>query len=226
MAYVYRYTDLRDNKIKYVGIVWGKNRSLSQRLNEHLKLDDWCDNNYKIEYLKVANRAEAEALESHFIALYKSYEFYNNSKSDWGICSFITDMEDCWIEFDSKNLKNIPKKDKRILYVINGYSSRSIFDCVTVCEKNVYQYKPGFWKYFDKKVKDLFDEKKLDKVDDCGCGLCIIYTFERNKIQNYLNILKNKSELNLKKKMDELYKCEERFNECYEEYYKKYASYY
>lgn len=37
MAWVYRYTDLSDNIIKYIGIVWGKNRTLKQRLIEHKK---------------------------------------------------------------------------------------------------------------------------------------------------------------------------------------------
>ncbi len=37
MAKVYRYIDMRDNLIKYVGIVYGENRTLEQRHKEHLK---------------------------------------------------------------------------------------------------------------------------------------------------------------------------------------------
>ena len=37
MAIVYRYTDLADNTIKYVGIVWSGNRTLKQRDEEHRK---------------------------------------------------------------------------------------------------------------------------------------------------------------------------------------------
>ena len=40
MAYIYRYTDLVDNIIKYVGIVWSDNRSLEDRLYEHELRDD------------------------------------------------------------------------------------------------------------------------------------------------------------------------------------------
>ena len=221
MAYVYRYTDLKDNKIKYVGIVWSENRTLSQRLNEHLKLDDWCNNNYKIEYLEVANRTEAESLESHFIALYKTYKFYNNAKADWGINSFIPDMEDDWKEFDSKNLNNRLREGERILYDIWVYSRYSIFSSICISERVVYQYKSGLWKYSDARKNDLFDEKKLDKV---GNGDCHIYTFDRDKIQYYLNVLKNKAEVNMKEKINELHKSEENFSRDFEKYYKEYAS--
>ena len=34
MGVVYRYIDLNDNRIKYVGIVWSGNRTLKQRIEE------------------------------------------------------------------------------------------------------------------------------------------------------------------------------------------------
>ena len=221
MAYVYRYTDLKDNKIKYVGIVWSENRTLAQRLNEHLKLDDWCNNNYKIEYLKVANRTEAESLESHFIALYKTYKFYNNAKADWGINSFIPDMEDNWIEFNAKNLNYKLKNGERILYDIWVSSRYSIYSSVCVNEHTVYQYKQGIWKYSDgRKKNDLFYEKNLDKSDSNWH----IYTFDKNKVQYYLNVFKNNAEVNKKKRINELHKSAETFIREYEKYYRLYAS--
>lgn len=42
MGYVYRYTDLTDNVIKYVGIVWKDNRTLDDRIYEHSYFDGWC----------------------------------------------------------------------------------------------------------------------------------------------------------------------------------------
>ena len=39
MTKIYRYIDMRDNFIKYVGIVYGENRTLEQRHKEHLKKD-------------------------------------------------------------------------------------------------------------------------------------------------------------------------------------------
>ena len=78
MAYVYRYTDLEDLLIKYVGIVYGETRTLQQRLNEHKNNDAWCKNkNWRIEYFYVNTRTDAECLEAHFIALYKTYNYYN-----------------------------------------------------------------------------------------------------------------------------------------------------
>ena len=221
MAYVYRYTDLKDNKIKYVGIVWSKNRTLAQRLNEHLKLDDWCHNNYKVEYLEVANRTEAESLESHFIALYKTYKFYNNATSDWGINSFIPDMENDWKEFNVKNL-NIKLKDgERILYDIWVSSAYSIYSNVCVSEHAVYQYKKGVWKYSDRRrQRDLIDEKMLDNANSDWH----IYTFDRDKVQYYLNIFKNNAEVNEKQKISELHKSAESFSKAYEKYYRAYAS--
>lgn len=221
MAYVYRYIDLNDKKIKYVGIVWSENRTLSQRLNEHLKSDNWCNNNYKIEYLKVANRTEAESLESHFIALYKTYKFYNNAKADWGINSFVPDMENDWKEFNNENINGKLGKDQRILYDIWGYSAHSIFSGIHVTEKVVTRYKPGLWRYFDSRMKNLFDEKQLDRMDDKNDH---IYTFDRNKVQYYLNVLKRRAEANMKEKINELHKSEESFNIGFERYYKEYAS--
>jgi hypothetical protein len=84
MAKIYRYIDMRDNFIKYVGIVYGENRTLEQRHKEHLKKDIWCDENFKVQYLDVPinSRSEAEALEAHFISLYQTGSWYNKSKSN------------------------------------------------------------------------------------------------------------------------------------------------
>lgn len=49
MACIYRYTDLTDNIIKYVGIVWSGNRTLKQRLYEHSKMTSGV----KMENLKL-----------------------------------------------------------------------------------------------------------------------------------------------------------------------------
>lgn len=91
MAKIYRYIDMRDNFIKYVGIVYGENRTLEQRHKEHLKKDIWCDEKFKVQYLDVPinSRSEAEALEAHFISLYQTGSWYNKSKSNWGQSSFV-----------------------------------------------------------------------------------------------------------------------------------------
>lgn len=101
MACIYRYTDLTDNIIKYVGIVWSNNRTLKQRLYEHSKNDEWCKNGkFKIEYIKVQSRTDAEFLEAHYISLYHTDKYYNDSKSEWGISSFVPYKESDWQEYD------------------------------------------------------------------------------------------------------------------------------
>ena len=52
MAVIYRYTDLYDGIIKYVGIVWSDNRTLFDRVKEH-RSDEWYnEGRWKIEYLQ------------------------------------------------------------------------------------------------------------------------------------------------------------------------------
>lgn len=106
LAYVYRYIDLLDGIIKYIGIVWSEDRTLQQRIYEHLTKDIWCKGkNWKIEYFVVNNRTEAENFESHFIALYETYKYYNDAKSDWGVSSYLP-KEINWIEYKQLNLTN------------------------------------------------------------------------------------------------------------------------
>ena len=79
--YVYRYTDLTDNIIKYVGIVWSKNRTLEQRIKEHYLYDEWCNGKqWKVEYLEIDNKTDCEGLEGHFISLYETNKWYNKGK--------------------------------------------------------------------------------------------------------------------------------------------------
>lgn len=103
MAVVYKYTDLSDNIVKYVGIVWSDNRTLSQRVSEH-KNDDWyIGRKWKIEYIKrnIKTRSDAELIESHYISKYHTDMFFNKRKSGWGESQFI-DGEDEWILFLSE----------------------------------------------------------------------------------------------------------------------------
>lgn len=92
---VYRYTDIEDRKIKYVGIVTkGK---LSSRLANHNNDDEWCiGKKWYIEYFECGTRSEAEAFEAHLIALYGTGEYYNTHKAKWGLNSFLPDVEKWW----------------------------------------------------------------------------------------------------------------------------------
>ena len=95
--YVYRYIDKRDNKTKYVGIVYRGN--FKDRIARHKK-DLWNgDSEWKIQYFQAGNRSEAEAIESHLIALYETNKHYNVAKSNWGINSYLPSFEDRWIDY-------------------------------------------------------------------------------------------------------------------------------
>ena len=102
MTCVYRYTDKTDGKIKYVGIVYGKTRSLIDRIAEHER-DPWYKNGeWLIEYLEsdVKTRNDAEMLEAHYIALYGTDKWYNKSKTQWGLCSYAPNLENQWKAYD------------------------------------------------------------------------------------------------------------------------------
>lgn len=92
MGYVYRYMDLEDNIIKYVGIVWSDNRTLQQRIREHERNDSWCRNRkWRIEYIteNINTRTDAEYCEAHYISLFGTDKYYNVKKAGWGVSSFL-----------------------------------------------------------------------------------------------------------------------------------------
>lgn len=105
MAVVYRYVDLHDEVIKYVGIVWSENRTLKQRVKEHSEQDDWCIGGcWRVEYLQkeVKSRIDAELLEAHYISKFKTNEWYNVSKANWGTSELLQDDPDEeWKEYET-----------------------------------------------------------------------------------------------------------------------------
>lgn len=92
---VYRYIDVYDGIIKYVGIV--RTGKLCDRLQAHERDDEWCkDKPWYVEYFECNNQSEAEAFEAHLIALYKTYNYYNKCKAHWGINKYLPDVENWW----------------------------------------------------------------------------------------------------------------------------------
>ena len=100
MYYIYRYTDLRDNIVKYIGIT---KRKLKLRVGEHDKQDAWLDNpNYwDIDYFRVKTQSEAEAWEAHLIAVFKTNLWYNKEKADWGKIASFEDIPISWTMYIS-----------------------------------------------------------------------------------------------------------------------------
>ena len=92
---VYRYVDKTDNIIKYVGITYRD--GLKKRICCHESQDNWKDDGlWKIEGFECENKSEAEAFESHLIALYGTDKYYNKMKSGWGLNQYLPDIEDRW----------------------------------------------------------------------------------------------------------------------------------
>lgn len=101
MATIYRYIDLNDDVIKYIGIVFGNTRTLAKRVKEHQK-DWWYPNGvWRIEYITemIDSRSEAEAFESHYISLYNTDKYYNKAKAGWGVNKYLPDRTNDFVEY-------------------------------------------------------------------------------------------------------------------------------
>ena len=150
MAYVYRYTDLLDEKIKYVGIVWSENRTLLQRILEHEKNDEWCKKGqFRIEYIteNILSRTDAEYFESHYISLYETDKYYNTKKSGWGVSSFLPERDD-WILFNPLDFQSESE---------NSCQIRNGFEVKLNLESNTFEIK---------EIPFRFSRCKRKKVDD------------------------------------------------------------
>lgn len=117
MAIVYKYTDTSDNIIKYIGIVWSENKTLSDRIKEHFKEKKFQNIKWKVEYFECENRSIAEAWESHLISKYNTNNYLNICKKDWGYNPYIPNDEDLWI-----NYENNP-----VVMLCNEYDVSNIF---------------------------------------------------------------------------------------------------
>ena len=166
MAYIYRYTDLEDNIIKYVGIVWSDNRTLLQRIREHNLNDEWCKNKkWKIEFLteNINTRTDAEYFESHYISLFGTYKYYNKSKAGWGVSSFLPNKEKDWKVYTDKLFN-----DNFIFKVSIKDDSEFYIETIPITKKMC-------------KTKNISDYKDYH----CKCGSNELYKEERGVGQLY-----------------------------------------
>lgn len=114
MSFVYRYVDKKDFTIKYVGLVNGDDYSnLRARINGH-RSDEWIKKStYDIDFIVLNTKNDAETLEGHLIAKYKTYDYYNVAKCKWGLSSFISEESFQWLRYNPK-VKTIEKCNKVI----------------------------------------------------------------------------------------------------------------
>lgn len=154
--YVYRYTDKTDSIIKYVGIVYGDNRTLLQRVSEHTK-DFWYEKgDWDIEYFSdnLNSRTDCEMWESHLIAKYETFKYYNSAKKDWGICSFIKNIEPKWEHFSIG--VSVKKTNLMTLTEISNYISDIKGQVIIVsASPNSYKDLKKVLRKSKKKIKDI-----------------------------------------------------------------------
>lgn len=148
MGYVYRYRDIEDNIIKYVGIVWSDNRTLLQRAREHYLYDDWCHNgNFEIEYIEVNSRTDCECLEGHFISVYSTDKWYNKGKSTWGMSDIYSKIAWKWEKLQYKNFDDEKINRK------NRITNKNYL--LKLCENSVYVFNSGkFYCFFSSFKKE------------------------------------------------------------------------
>lgn len=173
MPYIYRYIDKSDNIIKYVGIVYGQNRSLTQRIKEHSK-EDWVkESEWEIQYIEenIASRTDAEYFESHYISLYGTYNYFNKSKAKWGLSNYLPNREndwksyvlyednkqaqDCYFPFEMWFNRIIQCKDSRERCVIYNEAVRQF--------KEIRPNKK-FWGVLTRKFDDMISEYIFNKT--------------------------------------------------------------
>lgn len=172
MFAVYRYVDIDDCITKYIGIVRGG--SISARHSNHISQDNWCTARMQLKYIILSSISEAEAFESHFIAYYQTYNFFNKDKSDWGINSFLPYFEECeWLIYNYPNdyfniHKTLTRKQetnaKKILLYLNSLENGVIFKVADLLNYVGLDHKQ-FSKVREKnsKINEMFHLMAYDK---------------------------------------------------------------
>lgn len=163
MGFVYKYIDKEDNIVKYVGIT----KDLDARIKSH-KLDDWVKkSDYKIQYIELNIRADCEYLEGCFISYYKTYNYYNKAKKEWGEGELFDPTKYIWMDY-------VSEKDKK-LNELND-TRRRINSIQNLINEKVYELEE-----LEIKKSDL--QKKIEEVkqynDILNCGIEKYYLFEK-----------------------------------------------
>lgn len=128
VIYLYKYIDMNDNITKYVGIVSEKNRELKDRIIEHYKKDVWSHGYFRVEYIELQSKTDAEYLESHFISVYRTDKYFNKAKKEWGKSALLENRKFIWklyIVYNNDitvaNIKNLVEKTQKLKYMVNNY---------------------------------------------------------------------------------------------------------
>lgn len=150
MGSLYRYINKKTGIVEYVGIVY--NRPLYKRIKEHAFGEKWCSSKYKVEYISCSTKTDLEYLEAHFIAKWKTYNYYNVSKRNMGISHLIDDSLLNWTELDS--------------VIVDGYSIKEVANhYADIYIKTLDEEKAELIRWFDT-IKDKENNVFFREVKD------------------------------------------------------------
>ena len=152
--YVYRYS--QNSVVIYIGIV--TKGTIRDRHNNHKWQDKWCNDDLLLEYIELSSKSECEAFESHFIAYYHTYNFYNKAKSDWGLNSFLPLPEYfLWTKYNPILHRNQNTNTKRIIEWLYTVPNGTIFKADKLLKETGLSQKQ-FQKVKEKNnvIKELF----------------------------------------------------------------------
>lgn len=153
MTYLYKYIDMNDNITKYVGIVSEKNRELKDRIIEHCKKDVWSHGYFRVEYIELQSKTDAEYLESHFISVYQTDKYFNKAKKEWGKSALLDNHKFIWKlyiiynnDITMANIDTLVKNSKELKNMVDRSKKYSI-----------WQGKNGAWYVY---VPDVTKKRK------------------------------------------------------------------
>lgn len=100
--YVYRFEEEESGITKYIGI---SATTFPRRIDQHFNEDKFKGKRWKIYYFFVNSRTDAEAYEGAMIYKYKTYNYFNTAKSQWGPSDYLPDPE--WKEYDTVHMTGV-----------------------------------------------------------------------------------------------------------------------
>ena len=191
MAIVYRYRDINDNIIKYVGIVNDSGRTLGRRLLEHFRKDVWSHGKFQVDYINVKSKTDAEFLEAHFISYYETFKYFNVAKKDWGISSIVTLQEYLWhpyIWYDN-NLSNERIKNKQQYTRYDEKINNKKFTLESDFKYKIWKGSNNNWyTYVPDNTKK--NARRLIKKRDLESLIIFLFEFYDNKFSDHVDLSK------------------------------------
>ena len=144
MGVIYKLTDEEDNIVKYVGLVWTNNETLSDRIKKH-KNDEWYnEHKWKIEYFpkEITTRVDADLTHAYYIKKYNTDKYYNKLrpyelkednlpevKWEYFGLSYKNEVSDMKTEYDTLTIDYIADEDSYLLIMTDSEDKEKKQEC-------------------------------------------------------------------------------------------------